>query len=71
MTLSDTDTEGQSRLINVLKKCEMKLDKLEGVQYKRIVSGHSESCLRSVGHMTKELLKLVSWKNIENSCKIS
>ena len=34
----------------------MKMDKLKGVQYRRVVSGHSEPCLRSVGHMTKELL---------------
>jgi hypothetical protein len=32
------------------------MDKLKGVQYRRVVSGHSEPCLKSVGHMTKELL---------------
>jgi hypothetical protein len=37
--------------------CEMKMDKLKGVQYRRAVSGHYEPCLKSVGHMTKELLK--------------
>ena len=43
------------------------MDKLKGVQYRRVVSGHSEPCLKSVGHMTKELLKL---KNVHKSFKI-
>uniref|UniRef100_A0A4W5NHZ7 Translocase of inner mitochondrial membrane 17 homolog B (yeast) n=1 Tax=Hucho hucho TaxID=62062 RepID=A0A4W5NHZ7_9TELE len=33
------------------------MDKLKGVQYRRVVSGHSEPCLSQVGHMTNELLK--------------
>jgi hypothetical protein len=37
--------------------CEMKMDKPKGVQYRRVVSGHSEPCLSQVGHMTKELWK--------------
>ena len=28
------------------------MDKLKGVQYRRVVSGHSEPSLKSVGHMT-------------------
>ena len=34
--------------------------------YEGIVSGHSEPFLRSLGHMTMELLKFYIWKN---SCK--
>ena len=39
----------------------MNMDKLKGVQYRRVVSGHSEPCLSPVGHMTNELLK---FKNV-------
>ena len=35
----------------------MKMVKLKGVQYKRVVIGHSEPLLKSLGHMTNELLK--------------
>uniref|UniRef100_A0A8C7DSR9 Uncharacterized protein n=1 Tax=Oncorhynchus kisutch TaxID=8019 RepID=A0A8C7DSR9_ONCKI len=42
--------------INV-KSCEMKMDKLKGVQYRRVVSGHYEPCLSPVGNITNELLK--------------
>ena len=40
-----------------VKLCEMKMDKLKGVQRVGPLSGHSEPCLKSIGHMTKELLK--------------
>ena len=39
----------------------------KSVQYRRVVSGHSEPCLKSVGHMTNELLK---FKNVNKSFKI-
>jgi hypothetical protein len=45
----------------------MKMDKLKGVQCVGPLSVHSEPCLKSVGHMTKELLTFLIWKN---SCKI-
>ena len=41
----------------------MEINKLNVVQYRRVVSGHSEPCLKSLGHMTKELLKF--------ECKVS
>jgi hypothetical protein len=44
-----------------VKTCEMKMDKLKGVQSVDPLSGHSEPCLSTVGHMTKELLK---FKNV-------
>ena len=45
----------------------MKTDKLKGVQCLGPLSGHSEPCLKSECHMTKELLKFYILKN---SCKI-
>jgi hypothetical protein len=53
-----------------VKSSEMKMDEIKHVQYIRLVTGCSESSLRVVGHMTKELLKLETLKNIENVCKI-
>ena len=64
MTLS---FRGAEQAINV-KSCEMKMDKQKGVPCIRLVSGYSESSLRVVGHMTKELLKLETLKNIEKVC---
>jgi hypothetical protein len=43
------------------------MDKLKGVQCVGPLSGHSEPCLKSLGHMTKELLK---FKFFKDSCKI-
>ena len=37
--------------------CDMKMNKLKGVQCVGPLSGHSETCLKSVGHTAKELLK--------------
>ena len=45
----------------------MKMYKLKDVQYRRVVSGHSEPSLKSVGHITKELLK---FKNVNKEQKI-
>ena len=45
----------------------MKVDKHQSVRYEGIVNGHSEPCLKSLGHMTKELLKFYILKNL---CKI-
>ena len=36
-----------------VKTCEMKMDKLKGMKCVSPRSGHSEPCLKSVGHMTK------------------
>ena len=43
----------------------MKMDKLKSVQYRRVVSGHSEPWL-GTGYMTKKLLK---FKSLKNECK--
>jgi hypothetical protein len=47
----------------------MKMDKLKGVQYVGPLSGHSEPCLKSSGHMTQELLKFYILKNVK-SCEM-
>ena len=44
--------------------CEMKMDKLKGVQCVGPLSVHSQPCLKSLGHVTKELLKCYILKNV-------
>ena len=41
------------------------MDKLKGLQCVGPLSGHSQRCLKSVGHMTKELLKCVCKKSLD------
>ena len=40
------------------------------MQYRRVVGVHSAPCLKSLGHMTKELLKFESFKIHVKSCEI-